>query len=84
LNIELQRSSSLSPSRRDLGFPRGREMSQARSMAQSMPNLHTNRSMHNRSVGYSLLSHASECGDRREAKGSRARVQDFDALLEGL
>ncbi len=80
----LSRARSSSPSRHDPKEPRGRELCQARAMAQSMPNLFASRSRHNRGIGYSVLSNSSESGDKRGAQASRARVQDFEALLEGL
>ncbi len=80
----LPRARSSSPRSRAPDAPRGRELRNARVMAQSMPNLFSSRSMHNRSVGYCMLSLASESGDAKGAKESRERVKDFEALLEGL
>ncbi len=81
---KLSRARSSSPSGRASEVPREQELRHARAMAQSMPNLHTNRSVYNRGIGFSVLSTASECGDKQGYQTSRARVQEFEALLEGL
>ena len=46
--------------------------------------LHSCRSRYNRSIGYSMLSSASECGGMQGMHAMRARVQEFEDLLEGL
>jgi hypothetical protein len=47
-------------------------------MAQSMPNLHSSRSVHNCYIGCTILSNPSECGATQERQKSRARVQEFE------
>ena len=80
----LSRARSSSPCRRSPHEPRGRVLCHGGAMAQSMPNLHSSRSMYNRCIGYSMLSSASELGDKQGEQANRARVAEFDALLEGL
>ena len=57
---------------------------QHKGMTQSMPNLHSSRSMYNRGLGYSVLSSATECGGKPGKHAMRARVEEFEALLEDL
>jgi hypothetical protein len=80
----LSRARSSSPRRGASDTPKGEEMRQARAMTQSMPNLYSSRSMHNRGLGYSVLSKVSECGVKQGEKASLVRVQEFETLLEGL
>ncbi len=64
------------------GAPNGNELLQG--MAQSMQNLYTSRSIYNRSIGQSELSSDTECGGQQGTHAMRARVREFDTLLEGL
>jgi hypothetical protein len=79
----ISRASS-SPITQKCGIPTGNELFQTRGMTQSMPNLHSSRSLYNRGIGYSLLSSASECGEKEGRRARRARVQEFEALLGDL
>ncbi len=63
---------------------RGRDILQSRAMAMSMPNLHSRRSTYNRGIGYSVLSNAAECGDKQGKRDLRARIEEFESLLEDL
>ena len=53
-------------------------------VTKSMPNLHSNRSMHNRGIGLSVLTDSSECGCEQGKRILSSRVQEFDELLEGI
>ncbi len=53
-------------------------------MAMSMPNLHSSRSTHNRGIGYSVLSSVAESGGKQGKRDLRARIEDFESLLEDL
>jgi hypothetical protein len=66
------------------GAPASITLLQRKGMTQSMPNLHSSRSMYNRGIGYSMLSSATECGGQSGKHAMRARVEEFDALLEDL
>ncbi len=66
------------------GAPTSSMLMQSRGMTQSMPNLHSSRSLYNRGIGYSVLSSATERGGQPEKHALRARVEEFDALLEAL
>lgn len=81
----LARARSSSPSSR-AEFPRGRELGESTAMTQSMPNLgSTRRSIHNRGIGYSVLSSLTERGDTQESPEARkANVSEFEGLLKGL
>ena len=53
-------------------------------MTQSMPNLQSNRSLHNRSIGYSVLSSTTECSVQQGKNSACAQVQSFEFLLSQL
>jgi hypothetical protein len=83
----LSRARSSSPNRDICGAPRAvgrRDVLQSRVMTQSMPNLHNSRSTHNRGIGCTLLSNTAECGGGRAKEVLRARIDEFDSLLEDL
>jgi hypothetical protein len=75
---------SSSPTMHVCGSPTGNELLQTKGMSQSMSNLHSSRSLYNRGIGYSVLSCATECGDKQGRNSMHARVQEFEALLENL
>jgi hypothetical protein len=62
----------------------GRDIFHARAMTKSMPNLHNSRSTHNRGIGCTVLSNTAECGGTRAKQVLRARIDEFDALLDDL
>ncbi len=68
------------------GAPTGNDLLQRRGMTQSMPNLHSSRSLYNRGIGHSVLSSATEfaSGGKLGKLTMRALVQEFEALLEDL
>ena len=81
LLTNLSRSQSTSPpSRGHLG----REFLVSRKISQSMPNLHTSRSIHNRHMGYELVPEPSE-RSRADCKAVlQSRIEEFDNLLDEL
>ncbi len=62
----------------------GNDLLQKKGMTQSMPNLHSSRSLYNRGIGYTVLSSATECGHEQGKHAMHARVREFEALLEDL
>jgi hypothetical protein len=83
----LSRARSASPDKGAGVAPRavgGRDVFHARAMTKSMPNLHNSRSTHNRRIGSTVLSNTAECGGTRAKQVLRARIDEFDALLEDL
>jgi hypothetical protein len=83
----LSRARSLSPTRgaRPLGpGANGRAVFQSITMTKSMPDLHSSRSTHNRSIGHSVLSSVAECGCRLGTHALRSRNEEFETLLDGL
>ena len=80
----LSRARSSSPNRGAYGAPRGRDIFQNKAMTMSMPNLHSSRSTHNRSIGYSNLDNAAACGGNQGKQDLRSRIEEFDTLLEDL
>jgi hypothetical protein len=60
------------------------KLMQRKGMTQSMPNLYSSRSMYNRGIGYSVLSSFTECEGQPGKHAVRARLTEFEALLEGL
>ncbi len=77
----LLRARSSSPNRCASGIS-GREYLQSKAM--SMPNLLSSRSTHNRGIGLSVLTEASECGQTQGTKLRCSRMEEFEALLEGM
>ncbi len=55
-----------------------------KNMSTSMPNLHINRSTHNREIGSAVLRSANESGNMPNRTTLLERREEFDALLEGL
>jgi hypothetical protein len=87
----LSRARSSSPSRGNCqcGDPnelsnKGRDILQTRAMTMSMPSLHTSRSAHNRSIGYSFLFNVAEFGGDQGMQALRSRIDEFDTLLGDL
>jgi hypothetical protein len=58
----------------------GRELLRAGIMTKSMPNLHSSRSLHNRSVGISL----SKSSESKSGKRNFLHVQEFEQLLDAI
>jgi hypothetical protein len=61
----------------------GRELLRAKNMTQSMPNFHSTRSLHNRSVGLSL-SKSSECEGGRGKSLLHTHALEFEQLLDDI
>ncbi len=80
LNIKgvMPRGRSHSPERTEGQY--GRELLRAGIMTKSMPNLHSSRSLHNRSVGISL----SKSSESRSGKRNFLHVQEFEQLLDAI
>ena len=61
-----------------------KELLRTSGMAQSLPNMHSSRSIHNRVVGFALLSKPSESGNDDKVRTLHTRIQEFDLILEEL
>uniref|UniRef100_A0A7S0M1T7 Uncharacterized protein n=1 Tax=Cryptomonas curvata TaxID=233186 RepID=A0A7S0M1T7_9CRYP len=66
------------------GAPTENEIIPQQKMTSRTQNLHCIRSSYNRSIGYSVLSSSLESGGMQGMHAMRARVQEFEDLLEGL
>ena len=62
----------------------GKVFLNTRAMTQSLPNIHSSRSVHNRILGHVLLAKPSESGNAAKSQSRRARVEEFDMLLQDL
>ena len=56
----------------------------ARVSTQSLQNVHSSRSVHNRILGHVLLAKPSESGNSAKSQLRRARIEELDILLRDL